>query len=202
LQRIEFRPFPKRNTTWVLMNPLINLCVETCGRCFLFAIVTKLSRTSGRNIANKVRMRRLLDQIVPVWQGRALVIKLLSFASIGVMNTAIDVLVFTTAYKLLALPLIASNVMSWFVAVSASYAMNSKVTFGRETGGIFRIKDFVRFAGSGVLAVTVATTTLVILSSYTNIFAAKFLSIMGSFAVNFSMAHFVIFRPLPAANET
>ena len=169
---------------------------------FLFAIVTKLSRTSGRNIANKVRMRRLLDQIVPVWQGRALVIKLLSFASIGVMNTAIDVLVFTTAYKLLALPLIASNVMSWFVAVSASYAMNSKVTFGRETGGIFRIKDFVRFAGSGVLAVIVATTTLVILSHYTNIFAAKFLSMMGSFAVNFSMAHFVIFRPLPVPNET
>ena len=98
--------------------------------------------------------------------------------------------------------MIASNVMSWFVAVSASYAMNSKVTFGRETGGIFRIKDFVRFAGSGILAVTVATTTLVILSSYTNIFAAKFLSMMGSFAVNFSMAHFVIFRPLPVPSET
>jgi putative flippase GtrA len=149
-----------------------------------------------------VRMRKLLDQILPVWQRRALVIKLLSFASIGVMNTVIDVLVFTAAYKLLALPLIASNVMSWFVAVSASYAMNSKVTFGRETGGIFRIKDFVRFAGSGIFAVIVATTTLVIVSHYTNIFAAKFLSMMGSFAVNFSMAHFVIFRPVPATNET
>jgi len=149
-----------------------------------------------------VRMRKLLDQILPVWQSRALVIKLLSFASIGVMNTVIDVLVFTAAYKLLALPLIASNVMSWFVAVSASYAMNSKVTFGRETGGILRIKDFVRFAGSGILAVIVATTTLVIVSHYTNIFAAKFLSMIASFAVNFSMAHFVIFRPLPAPNET
>jgi hypothetical protein len=47
----------------------------------------------------------------------------------------------------------------------------------------------------------VATTTLVILSHYANIFAAKFLSMMGSFAVNFSMAPFVIFRPLPATNE-
>ena len=36
---------------------------------FLFAIVTKLSRISGRNIANKVRMKRLLDQIAAVWQG-------------------------------------------------------------------------------------------------------------------------------------
>jgi hypothetical protein len=48
----------------------------------------------------------------------------------------------------------------------------------------------------------VATTTLVILSHYTNISAAKFLSMMGGFAVNFSMAHFVIFRPLPVPNET
>jgi putative flippase GtrA len=149
-------------------------------------------------------MRRFLDQIVPVWQSRALVIKLLSFASIGVMNTIIDVLVFTTAYQLLELPLIASNMSSWFVAVSFSYAMNTRLTFGRETGGIFRIKDLVRFAGSGILAVIVATTTLVIVSHYTNVFAAKCLSIIGSFAVNFSISHFVIFRPVPAtaANET
>lgn len=96
-------------------------------------------------------MRRLLDQIVPVWQGRALVIKLLSFASIGVMNTVIDVSVFTASYKLLALPLIASNVMSWFVAVSASYAMNSKVTFGRETG---------EYLGSRILLASPALASL------------------------------------------
>src|SRR6267378_2674585 len=112
-----------------------------------------------------VRMKSLLDQIAAVWQSRALVIKLLTFASIGVVNTAIDVLVFTAAYKLLALPLIASNVLSWLVAVSASYAMNTKLTFGRETGGIFRSKDLVRFIGSGILGVILATTTLVILST-------------------------------------
>jgi hypothetical protein len=37
-----------------------------------------------------VRMKSLLNQIAAVWQSRALVIKLLSFASIGVVNTAID----------------------------------------------------------------------------------------------------------------
>jgi putative flippase GtrA len=168
-----------------------------------FSIVTKLSRTKRRVVVIVLPMRRILDQIVPVWQCRALVIKLLSFASIGVMNTVIDVLIFTAAYQLLELPLIASNVSSWFVAVSFSFTMNTKLTFGRETGGIFRIKDFVRFAGSGILAMIVATTTLVIVSHYSNVFAAKFLSILGSFAVNFSISHFVIFRPVPPtrANE-
>jgi len=80
--------------------------------------------------------------------------------------------------------------------------MNTKLTFGRETGGIFRSKDFVRFIGSGILGVILATTTLVILSHYTNIFAAKFLSMIASFAVNFSMFHFVVFRPLRTTNET
>jgi len=118
------------------------------------------------------------------------------------VNTAIDVLVFTAAYKLLALPLIASNVLSWLVAVSASYAMNTKLTFGRETGGIFRSKDFVRFIGSGILGVIVTTTTLVILSNYINIFGAKFFSITVGFAVNFSMSHFVVFRPLQTIDGT
>jgi len=52
-----------------------------------------------------------------------------------------------------------------------------------------------------MLGVIVTTTTLVILSHYTNVFGAKFLSIVAGFAVNFSMSHFVIFRPLGATNE-
>jgi putative flippase GtrA len=140
-------------------------------------------------------MKSVLDQIVAVWQNRTLVVKLLSFASIGVLNTAIDLLVFTAAYKILALPLIASNVLAWLAAVSASYAMNTKLTFGRETGGVFRIEDFLRFVGSGFLGVIVTTTTLVIFSHYTTIVGAKLLSVMGGFAVNFSLTHFVVFRP-------
>jgi putative flippase GtrA len=141
-------------------------------------------------------MKSFLNQIGAVWQSRTLMVKLLSFASIGVLNTAIDLLVFTAAYKILALPLVASNVLAWLVAVSASYAMNSKLTFGRETGGVFRTEDFLRFVGSGFLGVIVTTTTLVIFSHYTNIVGAKLLSIMGGFAVNFSLTHFVVFRPL------
>ncbi|MDB5639478.1 MAG: GtrA-like protein [Bradyrhizobium sp.] len=141
-------------------------------------------------------MKSVLDQIGAVWQNRTVVVKLLSFASIGVLNTAIDLLVFTAAYKILALPLIASNVLAWLVAVSASYAMNTKLTFGRETGGVFRTEDFLRFVGSGFLGVIVTTTTLVIFSHYTTIVGAKLLSVMGGFAVNFSLTHFVVFRPV------
>lgn len=115
---------------------------------------------------------------------------------IGVVNTIIDISIFTAAYKTFALPLIASNVFAWLVAVSASYLLNTSITFGRETGGIFTWKDYSRFAISGVIGAIVATATLVAMSHYTAVFVAKLISIVAAFVVNFSVSHFIIFRPI------
>ncbi len=139
-------------------------------------------------------MARLLDQIATTWRNRAIAIKLTAFASIGILNTAIDLSVFTVAYKFLATPLIPANILSWLVAVSGSYALNSKITFGRETGGALSYNRYLRFVASGVLGVTVATATLVFSSQFTDVLAAKLLSIVAAFVVNFSMSHFVVFR--------
>lgn len=139
-------------------------------------------------------MAKLLNQIAAAWRNRAIAIKLMAFASIGILNTAIDVSVFTVAYKFLAMPLIPANVLSWLIAVSGSYAMNTKITFGRETGGTLSYNRYLRFVASGVLGVIVATTILVFASQFTDIFAAKLFSLAAAFAVNFSMSHFVVFR--------
>ena len=141
-------------------------------------------------------MEGLTNQIAAAWHNRTLAIKLLSFAMIGVVNTIIDISIFTAAYKLFALPLIASNLFAWLVAVSASYLMNTSITFGRETEGIFTWKDYSRFAISGVIGVIVATATLVAMSHYTAVFVAKLISIAAAFVVNFSVSHFIIFRPI------
>jgi putative flippase GtrA len=61
------------------------------------------------------------------------------------------------------------------------------------------LEALFRFAASGVVGVIVATTTLVILSQYTNVFVAKFVSILAAFGFNFSMSHFVVFRAVPKA---
>jgi putative flippase GtrA len=135
-----------------------------------------------------------LDQVAAAWHNRAIAIKLMAFASIGILNTAIDVSAFTVAYRFLDMPLILANVLSWLIAVSGSYAMNTKITFGRETGGTFSYKRYLRFIASGVLGVIVATASLVFALQFTDIFSAKLFSIVAAFAVNFSMSHFVVFR--------
>jgi putative flippase GtrA len=138
-------------------------------------------------------MRLILIQIAEAWRRRAVLAKLFSFASIGVVNVVVDVTIFFIAYNILHLPLILSNIIAWTVAVSGSYAMNTKITFGRETGGAFRLAHYLRFAASGILGVIVETTTLVALSHYTGVLVAKLISIVTAFGINFSMSHFVVF---------
>jgi len=138
-------------------------------------------------------MRFILIQITEAWRKRTILAKLFSFASIGVVNVVVDVAIFSIAYNILHLPLILSNIIAWSIAVSGSYAMNTKITFGRETGGTFRLKHYLRFAASGVLGVIAATTVLVVLSHYTAVFVAKLVSIVAAFGINFCMSHFVVF---------
>ena len=139
-------------------------------------------------------MTSVLQKITDAWRRRTILMKLFSFASIGVVNVVIDLSVFTIALQVIHLPLVPANVVAWAVAVTGSYAMNTKITFGKETGGALSAGQYVRFAASGILGVAVATTVLVMLSGYLSIPVAKLASIAAGFAVNFSMSHFVVFR--------
>lgn len=139
-------------------------------------------------------MERLLTKIADAWYQRTVPAKLFSFASIGVVNVVVDVTAFTVALRLAHLPLILSNVVAWLVTISGSYVMNTKITFGRETGGLYSLGRYLSFAASGIFGLFVATTLLVVLSPYLNVPVAKFVSIVAAFGVNFSISHFVVFR--------
>jgi putative flippase GtrA len=139
-------------------------------------------------------MEGLLSTIIDAWHRRTMMAKLFSFASIGVVNVAVDVSAFTVAFKLAGLPLVLSNIVAWLVAVTGSYAMNTKITFGRETGGLYSLGRFASFAASGVFGLIVATIVLVTLSQYVDVPFAKLASIAAAFGVNFSASHFFVFR--------
>ena len=140
-------------------------------------------------------MKLLLPHIVENWLSRPVVSKMISFGVIGIGNTVIDLAIFTFAYQLLALPLVPANVLAWLVAVSSSYVMNTMFTFRAESGRVLRRKDYVSFVASGILGVVATTTTLVVLSHFVPVYAAKLVSILAGFVVNFTMSHFVVFRP-------
>jgi putative flippase GtrA len=137
---------------------------------------------------------RLARRLARAWEERAITLKAASFAGVGVINSLVDLAVFLAAYNLLKLPLVPANVLAWLVAVSGSYVMNSFVTFAAESGRRLHWRAYGAFVASGIAGVIANTATLVVASYWVPVLAAKLLAIAASFAVNFSLSHFVVFR--------
>ena len=158
-------------------------------------------------------------KLAEAWGGRTLSVKAISFALIGVVNTAVDYSVFLLARMVLegsasaqsafgafaawchcgspgTMALIAPNIVSWTVAVTGSYIMNSSITFAAETGRKLRWSDYITFVVSGLVGLFANTASLVIAAQVLMlpVWVAKGVAIVASFAVNFSLSHFVVFR--------
>jgi len=148
------------------------------------------------------------ERTILLLRKQVIILKAMSFALIGVINSLIDfaAFLFTLRYVTEPLPapidLIAANVVAWMVAVSGSYVMNSYVTFAAESGRKLRWKAFFAFAAAGILGVIGNTATLVIAAEFLPVVAAKLLAIGVGFLINFSMSHFVVFRPKKTGHKS
>ena len=160
------------------------------------------------------------------WRDRALSLKAVAFGLVGVVNTFVDYGVFLFARaqfdksppalaafasfsdacgcgNAAAISLIAANTLSWIVAVSGSYIMNSSITFAAESGRQLRWRAYFAFVASGVAGWLANTAALLVAAEVLllPVWLSKGLAILVSFVVNFSLSHFVVFRARPPAVE-
>ena len=150
------------------------------------------------------QLRFRFPRIVAAVEARiAFVAKAVSFGLVGVVNTGVDFCIFWIAAQEFGLPLVVANVMSWTIAVSGSYVMNSMFTFAAESGRKLGWRSYGTFLASGVVGLIAKTATLLIAARFAPLFiadptvqlaAAKGCAIVASFVVNFSLSHFVVFR--------
>ncbi len=141
-------------------------------------------------------LKNLLHRLNIAWHERAIALKALSFGLVGLINSAVDFGIFSFAYYYLGLPIIVANTMAWVIAVSGSYVMNSTITFAHESGRKLALNRYFGFALSQVAGFLANTTTVWVLVELLHIpaWAAKVAAIGVSFAVNFSLSHFVVFK--------
>ncbi len=150
---------------------------------------------------------------------RTFSLKAISFALVGVVNTLVDYCVFLVARAAFSrLPpalalfgsvstacgcadpttvmLIAANMVSWTVAVTGSYILNSSITFAAESGRKLRWRSYLIFLASGIVGWLANTAVLVFCAQVLQlpVWIAKAIAILASFVVNFSLSHFVVFR--------
>jgi putative flippase GtrA len=136
----------------------------------------------------------LSDRLTAAWRERAILLKAMSFAAVGVINSLVDFGVFSFAYYVLEWPIVGANVIAWAVAVSGSYVMNSLTTFARESGGALRPGAYLNFVLSQLAGLIANTATVLAASYFMPVLVGKLLAIGVSFLVNFSLSHFVVFR--------
>jgi putative flippase GtrA len=174
---------------------------------------------SGSAMTSIDHLRARFPQVVSVIEARLVVLKkAISFALIGVVNSTIDAVVFFLVYAWFTagpsvtwpfetvaalcrcgtpanIALVAANIIAWLVAISNSYVMNSSITFAAESGRKLRWRAYVAFLASGIVGLVGNTVTLVVLAQIAPVWVAKAGAILVSFVLNFSISHFVVFRP-------
>jgi len=165
------------------------------------------------------RYRSARAKLAAGWRDRALSLKAVAFGLVGVVNTVVDYGVFLFARAefdqspaalgtftqlssacgcgdAAVISLIAANTLSWLVAVTGSYIMNSSITFAAESGRELRWRAYFAFVASGVAGWLANTAALLLATEVLllPVWLAKALAILASFIVNFSLSHFVVFR--------
>src|SRR5438045_7686851 len=117
----------------------------------------------------------LAERMFAAWRERAVALKALSFAVVGLINTAVDATIFFLLLAYATSSLVVANVAAWFIANTGSYVMNSFTTFSAETGGKLSLRHYAGFVGSGIVAVTASTIAVVLAARFVGlpIWAAK-----------------------------
>jgi len=138
--------------------------------------------------------QRLIDRLHDTSRGNATLFKLVSFGLIGVVNTAVDFGIFSLGYYALGLRIVEANLLSWSVAVTCSYLLNSRITFSIDARRKLSFRSYFAFLAAQLTGFAANTTTVLIASHFMPVLFGKVLAVGASFVVNFSLSHFVVFR--------
>jgi len=120
-----------------------------------------------------------------VWQ------KAIRFGLVGLLNTLVDVATFALLIAL-SLPALAANVGAWLVAISASYAMNSRWSFERDQ----QLREgwsILRFVGLGALvSLGISSGAILALAPVIGLWPAKIFGVAVAAVLNFIAARWSI----------
>ena len=141
-----------------------------------------------------IPLKNIFGRLALAWHERAVALKAITFALVGVVNSAIDFGFFSAAYYYFGLSIIVSQLIAWTVAVSGSYVMNSKITFAAESGRKLGARTYFGFVLTQVAGFLANTATVLVAALFIPVWVGKLLAIGASFLVNFALSHFVVFR--------
>jgi putative flippase GtrA len=120
--------------------------------------------------------------------------RLARFGAVGVVNTLVDVGLFTLLVRLLDWHVVPANILSYGAGILCSFVLNSRWTFAEVRGEPGAARRFARFIGTSLAAMGLSTVLVVVLSWMMDPLWAKAISVVVGFLANYAMARLFVFR--------
>ncbi len=119
---------------------------------------------------------------------------LVRFAAVGLITTALDLVIFSGLALYTGLPAVAANVVSYSCGIATSFVLNRTWTFGigRGRGGIER--HSIRFVASNLAGLALSSLLVALFVLVLPAIAAKAVSVPLVFLWNYAVARFWVFR--------
>jgi putative flippase GtrA len=114
------------------------------------------------------------------------------FATVGVINTSVDVGLYSVAVIVLGWHPVLANTVSYSTGVLCSFALNSTWTFG-DCNRSQPIRQFVRFVGINAVMLLVGNVIIAGLLAVIPALAAKGLATAVGFALNYNLMRRFVF---------
>jgi len=115
------------------------------------------------------------------------------FGLVGVVNTLVDVVLFSLLLHMTSIGIAAANLASYGTGVVVSYFLNKTWTFSQDAQARPG-SSFVRFVAVSVLAAGVSSLVVLGLCSFVPPLPAKALSLPVMFGFNFLLVRHFVFR--------
>ncbi|MEX0644983.1 MAG: GtrA family protein [Parvularculaceae bacterium] len=123
------------------------------------------------------------------------------FSGVGVVNTITDFVAYAALVGLGAFAPTA-NVIAFLGANAQSYIVNARITF-REAGEPARLTllGYAKFLGAHIVSLVISTAMIIAFADAIGAIAAKLASFAFTFAWNYAMSAFFVFRPRASVNK-
>ena len=120
--------------------------------------------------------------------------RFVKFGMVGVLNTAIDLAVFSALYFVLGVPLLIANTCAVVVAATNSYLVNKYWTFRDPSAGRDAVRAGVVFFALNLAGLGLANLTIWLLSTALPIIVAKGVSMVMTTLWNYWSCNRFVYR--------
>lgn len=122
--------------------------------------------------------------------------EIINYLIAGVLTTAVSILSYELFKNIFNIHYIISNVLSWIIAVTFAYIVNSKYVFESNKKDKQKIKEFVSFVSCRILSLLIETLSMYLMVDIikTNSDIAKIIAQFIVLVLNYLFSKFFTFK--------